>query len=193
MSNKLRRVTKVVKTPRNTGTAGLLHSIEAILKMPRVQQITIGKRGQIEYEYLLPEEEPDREVQISFDSLTPGAIVRNRPVVELPMTGNPAELSAPSIIAQVLVAARRNRLFPLAFVGGIASTFFEWHRLAGVDFTSTEEAYNLPFYADAQIPNEALLIPTGLDRGTELVDTVESYKIDLPSFAELAARETEIS
>lgn len=70
-------VNEAVEVPRNTGIRGFMHTIESILKLPRVQRIEIDSRGKVSYTYFARREEEHAPLRMNFSTLMPYAAVRN--------------------------------------------------------------------------------------------------------------------
>ena len=170
--------TETFEIPRNTGRAGFLYALEAILALPLVQGISIDARGKITFQRYVPaggDELP--MLALDFEKLMPYACVRNGDVSELPTV-----LSTPShAIGRLFQVASRERLHPLAWVTGANTTLWEWlYAEEGLALENREELYGLPVLPDRYLEDYVLLLAAGYVRGGAISDVRKSFKIIMP-------------
>lgn len=172
-------VTDKLDVPKHAGVEGFLLAIRGILKMPRVTNISIDSRGQISYTRFARREEPRKNIQIDFDSVSPGAVIRNGQVFEIDI--EPIEDNAAICVAAMFHRAATDHMFPVGWVIGGASRLPTWHaRTTGVKLPG-ETAYGLPIFRDRFIPDETLLLACAYGPGGALIDARTAYKITMPA------------
>ena len=169
-----KEIKREIDVPLNTGIDGFLKSIEAVLKLSKVQEVTIRSNGKLEYRRLLRSDEEEDELRIDLSTLMPFAVIRNNPLEEI--TPIP-KANAAVVMSQLFAAASRDGLNPIALVGGPSSHFWEWHGRSTTVALRREEAYGLPFLQDNRIPDEALILCAAYSRAAKLIDTRRSYKV----------------
>jgi hypothetical protein len=170
-------VNDVVEVPKNTGVQGFLKTVEEVLKLPRVQEIRIDARGRVNVRYFVREGEQKKPFGMDFETLLPYAIIRNNPVIELV----DVDANAAIAIGQLFDLAAADHLFPVAFVGGPASLFWQWYETTtGFRLTSHEELYGVPFLSDRALEDYVLVLCAAYTRGAALIDTQRSYKLVIP-------------
>ena len=69
--------------PPATGVSGFLKTVEAILKLPRVQEISINAKGEVQYRYFLKAGEAARTIDLDLETLLPAQVIRNSRLEEL--------------------------------------------------------------------------------------------------------------
>lgn len=169
---------ETVDVPRGTGVEGFLRAIGEILKLPRVQEVKVDARGKVSYIRFLREGENSKPVAVDFETLMPYAILRNSSVQEL----DAHSTDASKVVSAIFDVVSRDHLYPVAFVGGANTVFFEWYKsTTGVELYSTEEVYGLPFYRDRMVEDYMLFLAAAYGRHSALVDVQKSYKILMPS------------
>jgi hypothetical protein len=166
------------EVPKNTGTEGFLLAIKTILKMPKVQGISIDARGKVTYQQFVERGE-FHEVgpTISFETLMPYACVRNGSIKELVSN----EKSPAITIAKMFQVVARERLYPVAWVTGANTTLWDWFRkYSGLEMENQEDFYGLPVLTDRHLDDYVLVLATSFGRSTNIVDVQKSFKIIMP-------------
>lgn len=170
-------ITGTVEIPKNVGVKGFLRALEDILKLPRVQEISIDARGKITYRHYVREGEPQRPLQVDFDTLQPYAVIRNSNVVEL---ADP-DLNAAVALGQLFNMAASDHLFPVAIVAGANTKLWTWYAVSTtLSLSSREELYGLPFLIDRHLEDNHVVLCAAYTRGAALIDTQKSYKFVIP-------------
>lgn len=177
-----RPVEREVNVPKGTGHAGFLRVIEGILKLPRIQTVELLASGTVRYRQFVPESLPDEEIQelkIDLESLRPYAVLKHCTIKECLWFTD--DTPAPVVVSKMFAAVAQDALFPVAFVSGVESTFWEWHgRTAGVVF-GKENAYGQSVYPDADIPDNVFFLCAAYGKDARLIDTQTAYKITVPT------------
>lgn len=178
-----KEVEGTITVPPNTGRAGFLRAIEAILRKPRVQSVEIDSRGYVKFRrWVLNGEDASKENNfgVDFKDLQPFHIVRNARVQELVP---PEDLPAPVVLGLMFEKSARDQMHPLAFVTGPQTTLWEWYRFTtGHDMQERLTLFGLPLKHDRHIPDTALLLCAGYGKDAKFIDTQVSYKVEIPSF-----------
>lgn len=166
-----------VDVPKNTGTQGFLRTVEGIIRLSRVQQITIDAKGRVSWTRFVREEEEDTPgLRVDFGDLAPWAIVRNRQVEELIVQGADAALA----LAMILETASLDGLYPAAFVSGANTIFYKWfEQTTNYRPRSNGRLMGLPFYLDRHAPDTALILCAAYEATLQLSDTERAYKIEM--------------
>lgn len=170
-------VRESVDVPRDTGVQGFLKTVEGILKLPRVQELHIDSRGKVDFRYFVQKGEQRKPLEIDFDSLLPYSIIRNSKLTELV----DVSLNAAVGLGQLFDMAAADHLFPVAFVGGTQSLFWQWYEVTtAIGLASREEVYGVPFLVDRALEDYVLVLCAGYTRSAALIDTQRSYKLVIP-------------
>lgn len=179
MNSEFQEVTDTVEVPTHAGVEGFLAAIRKIIKQPRVTQLNIDVAGKVTYTRFARPEEPRKHIEVDFESVAPGAIVRNLELEEL----NAFHLldNAAVCIAAMFQAASLEQMYPVGFVTGANSSLFDWHKQTTGVVLINNTAYGYPIFRDRFIPDETLLLVTAFARGAGLMDARKSYKIAMPS------------
>ncbi len=176
-TNYVEHVEKI-EVPKNTGIAGFLRSLETVLRVPRVQEIKIDSKGKIQYRHLIPEDAQTAPIGIDFEDIMPYAVIRNAKIQEV---FNPGMSGASVVLARLFDCVMRDRLHPLAFVGGAQTIFWKWYEVTvGIVPAEVDELFGLPFLIDRKLEPEMLFLCAGYDRSAMLSDTQKSYKLLIP-------------
>jgi hypothetical protein len=168
-----------IEVPRGTGIPGFLKALEGILRLSRVQTVNVDARGKVHYTRFIPRGSVEEPLAIQFTEMMPYATIRNGIVEEIYAHSR----NAPKSIGEMFRAVSRERLFPIAFVGGPNTTLWEWYQqTSGVDLggISKDELYGLPFYFDRHVDDAVLLLASGYARGLDLTHAQKTFKIALP-------------
>jgi hypothetical protein len=172
-----KEVSDVIEVPKNTGIEGFLRVVRDILKRPRVQCIEIDARGKVSYRYFARQGEEKLPLATDFETLRPYMVVRNGRAVEL---SDPSP-HAPTAIGQLFDMAAADHLFPVAWVAGAQTKFWDWYvSSTKLNLCSQDELFGLPLLTDRSIPDESLLLCAAFARGAALIDVQKSYKIVIP-------------
>jgi hypothetical protein len=175
--SEYKEINDSIEVPRNTGIEGFLRVVRDILKRPRVQGIEIDARGKVSYRYFARQGEEKLPLSTDFETLRPYMVVRNGKAVEL-VDPSP---HAPTALGQLFDMAAVDHLFPVAWVAGVQSRFWDWYASSTkLSLSSREELFGLPFLTDREIPDESLLLCTAFARAASLIDVQKSYKIVIP-------------
>jgi hypothetical protein len=178
--NEYEELRDTIDVPRGTGIQGFLRAIEEILKQPRVQEVKIDSRGKVSYLRYLRKGEANLPLSIDFDTLQPYAILRNaRDIVEITGVSPNASMS----LLTMFRTCSRDKLFPVAFIGGANTVLFEWHKkTTGVVLDVDQDAVlGYPFYRDHLIEDPTLFLAAAYSRNAALVDVQRAYKMLMPA------------
>jgi hypothetical protein len=190
MAQQFKPIEETIEVPKETGKAGLLRLIEGIFDLKRVVDVHIRAQRApvtVSYKRFAAEDEPDRPLAVDLESLSPYAVLRNGEITEFyPNVSGPAAVVITHLFREVSLVG----LWPIAFVGGKHSRFWDWHRdTMGMSPSQTrEDAYGLPFLTDRQVEDDTLLLAASYDRSAAIIDAQRAYKILLP----LSATHTEV-
>jgi hypothetical protein len=170
-------VRESVDVPKNAGVQGFLKTVEGILRLPRVQEIRIDARGKVDFRYFLREGEQHKPLEMDFETLLPYSIIRNNKVVELV----DVDPNAAVAVGQLFDLAAADHLFPVAFVGGPGSLFWQWYETTtAIHLAAREELYGVPFLSDRALEDYVLVLCAAYTRSAALIDTQRSYKLVIP-------------
>lgn len=185
-----KELTETVDIPLNAGKEGFILGIRRILDLSRVTHFECDLKGKLRYTRFVRAEEPRKNIDYDFESVSPGAIVRNIDIEEVDSFHSLD--NAAVCVAMLFFAAERDHMVPVAFVTGANPVFPEWHqRTTGVR-VSRDNAYGLPIYRDRFIPDETLLMVVAYSKDAGLIDASKSYKIALPLREHLGAAKKEV-
>ena len=177
MKADFEEIRESIDVPKNTGVTGFLQTVEGILRLPRVQEIRIDSKGKVDYRYFLREDEEKKPLEMDFDTLQPYAVIRNGVVVELETPHENAAVALGQVFAQMTA----DQLFPVAFVGGAASTFWQWYTAStGIELRTQDDLYGVPFLKERMLEDYMLVLCAAYTRHSALIDTQRSYKIVIP-------------
>lgn len=172
-----------IEIPKGSGRAGFLLAIDNILKLPRVQSIQIDAMGKVSYSRILQDGESAVPIVLDFETLSPHSVIRNSFIRELTSTDVDFDLEANAAVAMscLFAEAAHDRMFPIAFVGGANTIFWDWYTATtGIKLANHEEIFGLPFYTDRMLEDYMLFFCTGYVKGAALIETKKSYKLLLP-------------
>lgn len=167
---------KVVDVAPGTGVHGVVRAVEAILKLGKVQELTVTP-GKVTYVRLRKEDEPEQLIELDLSTLMPAHVVRNCQLEELSLKS----VNAAVVIGQMFFSVALAGMNPVAFVGGTNSELWAWYEATTQLAASREEFYGVPFYADKDIPDEVLVLCSALGRRAAMVDVTHGYKITIPA------------
>jgi len=180
-----RLVESTVQVPPKTGVAGFLRTIETLLRLPRLQKVTIDARGAVQYTRLVLEgaEEPE-DVVVNFQGLAPYDLIRNSPITEV---RDVESLSPAELLLWLLGEVTREGSHPAVWVLHDLKELETWLNLPWfTERTSATSLLGYPLLFDADISPGMLLLGTAPKRGGELVECTQFFKISteacLPKF-----------
>lgn len=181
MTQQLRPITETIEVPKETGKAGLLRLMEGIFDLKRVTEVHVLATRQpvkVTYKRFAAEDEPDRPLAIDLESLTPYAVLRNGEIQEFIGDVGPAACVIAHLFREVSLVG----LWPVAFVSGKSSYFWDWHKetMGMVPSQTRDDAYGLPFLTDRQVDDDTLLLAASYDRGAAIIDAQRAFKLLLP-------------
>lgn len=184
MAQQLKPVEETIEVPKETGKAGLMRVLENVINLKRVVEIRVlATRPPVKvyYKRFEAEGEPERPLAIDLESLSPYAVLRNGDIQECDGGAGPAAVVVARLFREVSLVG----LWPIAFVGGRASRFWDWHRetMGVLPSQTREDAYGLPFLTDRQIDDDILLLAASFDRAATIIDAQRAFKLLLPPSA----------
>jgi len=175
----LEQVEESIQVPPNTGVDGFLLAIRKILRLGRVQGINIGPTGKVTWTRLIlgtPSADPLKELEGPelFDTVRPYFIITHNEIVELDVHADPLQG-----IARLFQKAATQGMYPVAWVSGTRSLFWDWHASAtGMAPPGNRgEAYGLPLLYEEKIPDDVLILCTAHERGGAMIDVKLSFKL----------------
>ncbi len=175
---ELREVEVTVPVPSNTGIAGFLRTIEAILRKPRVQKIVIDARGSITFRHFVSEAEPTANFGVDFAGLRPMDIVRNGEVEEVAVK---ARDNAMAVVGRLMDIVVTRQMRPLAFIVGTQTRLWDWFFISGGKQPSTKSHFfGAELLVDESVPPETLLLCAGFGRDAALLDARLTLKVSIP-------------
>ena len=177
MMADLELTTNSIEVPKNTGAEGFLHTIRVLLKLTRVQSISIDARGKVTYTRYVDVDE-DEPVKMDWEGVEPWHVARNAPEgVEELMVGS---TNAAVALAAVLDKITSEKLYPTAFIASPNTVLWRWYQVTtGYSLASTQHLCGLPLHFDRHVPDTALIICSAFVRDGALVDTQKAYKIEM--------------
>lgn len=181
MAQQLKPITETIEVPKETGKAGLLRLLENIIDLKRVVEIhVLAHRApvKVNYKRFAAEDEPDKPLAVDLESLSPYAVLRNGEIQEIDGGNGPAAIVIAHLFREVSLVG----LWPIAFVGGRASRFWDWHKetMGMLPSQTREDAYGLPFLTDRHVADDTLLLAASYDRAATIIDARRAYKLLLP-------------
>jgi hypothetical protein len=171
----LKEVRETIEVPKNTGIKGFLHTIERILRQPRVQEIHIDGSGKVTYRlFASPDENPD--VGVDYEFIQPNHIIRNADIKEI----TPDTTNAAIAMAQLFEEVASEHLYPVAFSSGADTAFYRWfHGTTGKKLRHRDTLFGLPFLLDRHFDDNLLFLCAAYGREAAFVDTRFSVKLDM--------------
>ena len=188
--SEYKEVTQTVEIPQHSGMEGFIAVIRQILRLPKVTRVEFDSIGKVTYTRYARAEEPRKNIDFDFDTVTPAALVRNIDLQELDlfyMLGNAAVC-----MSRMFYAAEVDHMVPVALLTGANTVFYDWHLATTGVPVGHDSAYGLPLYRDRFIPDETLLLVVAYSRDASLVDARKSYKIGLPSKGQIKVSAQEV-
>ena len=176
-----KEMTETVDVPKNTGAEGFLLVVSKLLRLPRVQNISISGSGTVRYTRVIRQDEKVTPIDIDFSSVTPFGVIRNNDIVEIE-----EDKDSVHAVARLFQSAAMEHLFPVVWVSGPDTTFWMWHERQKLQMSSSrDEAYGLPFLYDDQVPASTLLFATAYTRGASVLNIKKTFKILMPEKLDL--------
>lgn len=190
MTQQYKPVEETIEVPKETGKAGLMRSLEYIIGLKRVVEVRIQAQRppvRVSYKRYVMEDEPERPLALDLESLSPYAVLRNGEIQECDGGTGPAAVVVARLFREISLVG----LWPIAFVGGKASRFWDWHKetMGMLPSQTREDAYGLPFLTDRQVDDDTLLLAASYDRAATIIDAQRAFKLLLPA----PARAVEVS
>jgi hypothetical protein len=175
--SELHLVTHSIDVPKNTGIEGFMLTIRELLKLARLQSISIDAKGKVTYKRYVEEGEKQK-IGVDYEGVEPWHITRNAPDgVEELMLNTP---NAAVTLAGVLDRSSQEKLHPTAFVVSPNTTLWWWYQhTTGFSLGSHKHLCGLPIYFDRHIPDTALILCSSFVRDGALVDTQKAFKIEM--------------
>lgn len=165
-----------IDVKKGTGVEGFLRVIKQILKLPRLQTVTIEAKGKISYDRYIIGSESKEPVEVGYDDLEPYSVVRNGIVdsVEF-LSSNPAV-----VLSLLLDRVVKDQLHPCALVTGANTILPTWfsHGTGRALFT-TEYVCGLPVYLDRNIPDNVLIVGGAYTRDADLTTVQKFYRLEM--------------
>lgn len=163
--------------PPATGVSGFLKTVEAILKLPRVQEISINAKGEVQYRYFLKAGEAARTIDLDLETLLPAQVIRNSRLEEL-RSPHP---NAAVMLCQLFGLMSRDHLYPVAFVVGPSTCLWDWYQQSTLTApTRRDELHGVPLLVEKSYEEQTLVLCASYTRSAALVDTQNSYKTVMP-------------
>lgn len=170
---ELHEVTERVSVPRNTGVPGFLRTLEAILKLNRVQHISIRVDGTVEYSRYAADGDT-ATAEVNFEGLSLRELVVGGQVFEVPSGVAPHQS-----VVNAFMAVQLSAMVPVAWVAGEAAVLREWFELSGVQLVDVETFMGLPVHFDTDIEASALILCAAHSRQGSVYDCTKFYKVTM--------------
>lgn len=173
----LELVASSIDVPKNTGLEGFVHTIRQILKLSRIQTITVNARGKVTYERYAAEDEP-KTIGVDFTGVEPWHIIRNAPdgVEELVL----GSYNAAIVLAGILDRCTSEKLHPIAFVTSPNTALWHWYQhTTNFSLATKDSICGFPVHYDRHLPDSVLILCSSFARDGALVDTQKAYKIEM--------------
>lgn len=173
---ELREVSSTVEVPKNTGIEGFVVTLRELLRRPRIQEILIDAKGKVSYKRLMRDDEPEA-FNIDLETVTPSGVLGSAVIEELVL---PDYIPAATTIGKMFDRFAIDQVYPIAFVSGIGTVFWEWYRVTTKSaLHSRNSVFGLPLLLDRKIPTTALILCGAVTPSTSLVDTARALKIEM--------------
>lgn len=171
---------KTVTVPSRAGVEGFLHVLKEILKLPRVTEVRMTDRGEVQFWWNEP---------VSLDPLSLGpttldlaplsvehALV-NASIVDEPFDdGRHISLIVPSLLAR----AQEDGVYPLLFAVHSPSAFRKWIlECTGLHF-GNKGCFGFPLEGDSSIPDDVVVLLATMSHSTSILDTTHAFRTILP-------------
>lgn len=173
----LQLVTHSIEVPKNTGVEGFLLTVREILKLSRVQSVSIDGKGKVTYKRYA--EEVERQpIGIDYEGIEPWSIARNAPdgIEELTLSSTNAGV----VLTAILDRASMEGLYPTAFISGPNTILWKWYQYTtNFSLGSNKRLCGLPLLLDRHVPDTALILCAAYTREGAIIDTQKAYKIEM--------------
>lgn len=165
-----------VDVKKGTGIEGFLRVVKEILRLSRVQTVTIESKGTVEYERYVLEADPDQPIEVAYDDLEPYNVIRNSTMDDVEyLSSNPAVA-----LALLLDRSAKDQLHPCVFVTGANSNLSTWFAHGtGRSLSSASYLCGLPVLLDRQIPDSALILGSAYSRDSGISGVQKFYKMEM--------------
>jgi hypothetical protein len=165
-----------IEVKKGTGVEGFLRVIKQVLKLPRLQTVTIEAKGKISYDRYVLGEESREPVEVGYDDLEPYSLIRNGTVegVEV-LSSNPAV-----VLSLLLDRVVKDQLHPCAIVTGANTILPTWFSHGtGRTLLTVEYVCGLPVYLDRNIPDSTLIVGGAYTRDADLTAVQKFYSLEM--------------
>lgn len=170
-------INETATIPHATGVTGFLKALEAILKLPRVQDININAKGEVHYRYYLKSGESARPIDLDLETVMPAQVIRNAKLEEL----EAPHPNASVVLCQLFARMTRDHLYPVAFVVGPSTCFWDWYYQSTLLPPSRkDELHGVPVLIEKTYEEQTLVLCASYTRSAALIDTQSSYKTVIP-------------
>jgi hypothetical protein len=181
MAQNLKPVTETFEVPKETGKPGIVELFKGIIELKRVVEVHVMAHRapvKVTFKRFVADDEPDKPLAIDLESLTPYAVLRNGEIQEFDGGTGPAAVVLAHLFREVSLLG----LWPIAFVSGRASRFWDWHKetMGMIPSQTREDAYGLPFMTDRQVDDSTLLLAASYDRTAAIIDAQRAFRLLLP-------------
>lgn len=184
-----REAVNTIQVPKNVGLDGFLLTIKTVLKMARVQDITINSLGMVTYRRFVLEGEP-ANTGVSFDEIEPYNIIRNTDIQTLQVGHTTPAASA---IGQLFDLAATQQYSPLGFVMSPGSKFWDWYFTStGYDVQNKDTLMGLPVYNDRHMPEDRIVLAVGYGRDATMIDARKSFQLVVPQYFSVEKDQVEV-
>lgn len=185
MNADFERVEETISVPKETGVEGFIVAMREVLKKPRVQEVKIDARGKMSVTRFVRVGEPRSTISVEFESVTPYAAVRSGHVIELLRQESDEPLT---VLAKMLERCAADQMYPVAFIIGAKSSFFEWVKFPFRHGT----VLGLRVFEDRHVGDDVLILASSYGPDGDLVDVQNCYKIALPLIPPEVGQDVEV-
>lgn len=171
---------KIVTVPPRAGVEGFLHVLKEILKLPRVTEVRMTDRGEVQFWWNEPTDTDSLSlgpVTLDLAPLSVEHALANANVVDEPFDEDRhVSLIAPALLAR----AQEEGVYPLLFVVHSPSEFRKWIlACTGLHFGS-RGCFGFPLEGDSSIPDDVVVLLATMRRSTSILDTTHAFRTILP-------------
>lgn len=161
-----------IEVPKNTGIQGFLKTLDTLLRLPRLQTITIDSRGFVVYKRFVSDDEYN-PIGVDYAELQPTSVMRYGTIEEVRVGGMPY-LQLARVLEQVAV----EQLEAVAWVVGKGSNLVEWLARSTLA-VRRERLLGYPVVEDAQMNTTSLVLCAAYARGAAIIDCQRFFKLDM--------------
>lgn len=171
---------KTVTVPPRAGVEGFLHVLKEILKLPRVTEVRMTDRGDVQFWWNEPVDTDPLSLgpttldlaPLSVEHALSKALVMDEPFDE----ERPYSLIVPSLLAR----AQDDGVYPLLFVVNSPAVFRRWIlEWTGLHFGS-KGCFGFPLEGDSSIPDDVVVLLATMRQSTSILDTTHAFRTILP-------------